>query len=34
MIAERYAAGKTAAALAREFEVGEATIWRPPVDAG
>ena len=28
MIAERYAAGETAAALAREFEVGEATVWR------
>jgi hypothetical protein len=28
MIAERYAAGETAAALAREFEVREATIWR------
>src|SRR6266498_4061519 len=26
MIAERYAAGETAAALAREFEVGEATV--------
>jgi DNA invertase Pin-like site-specific DNA recombinase len=28
MVAERYGAGETAAALAREFEVGEATIWR------
>jgi DNA invertase Pin-like site-specific DNA recombinase len=28
MIAERYAAGETAAALAREFDVGEATVWR------
>jgi DNA invertase Pin-like site-specific DNA recombinase len=28
MIAERYAAGETAAALARQFEVGEATVWR------
>jgi DNA invertase Pin-like site-specific DNA recombinase len=28
MIAERYAAGETGAALAREFEVGEATVWR------
>jgi hypothetical protein len=28
MIAERYAAGETAAALAREFEVGQATVWR------
>jgi DNA invertase Pin-like site-specific DNA recombinase len=28
MVAERYSAGETAAALAREFEVGEATIWR------
>jgi DNA invertase Pin-like site-specific DNA recombinase len=28
MIADRYAAGETAAALAREFEVGEATVWR------
>jgi DNA invertase Pin-like site-specific DNA recombinase len=28
MIAERYAAGETAVVLAREFEVGEATIWR------
>jgi DNA invertase Pin-like site-specific DNA recombinase len=28
MIAQRYAAGETAAALAREFEVGEATVWR------
>jgi hypothetical protein len=31
MIAERKANGETAAALAREFEVGEATVWR---DAG
>src|SRR5262249_59145666 len=30
MIAERYAAGETAAALAREFQVGEATVWRAP----
>jgi DNA invertase Pin-like site-specific DNA recombinase len=28
MIAERYAGGATMADLAREFEVGEATIWR------
>jgi DNA invertase Pin-like site-specific DNA recombinase len=28
MIAKRYAGGETAAALAREFEVGEATVWR------
>ena len=28
LIAKRYAAGETAAALAREFEVGEATVWR------
>jgi DNA invertase Pin-like site-specific DNA recombinase len=28
MIAERYAAGETAAALARAFDVGEATVWR------
>jgi DNA invertase Pin-like site-specific DNA recombinase len=28
MIAERYAAGATMAELAKEFEVGEATIWR------
>jgi DNA invertase Pin-like site-specific DNA recombinase len=28
IIAKRYAAGETAAALAREFEVGEATVWR------
>jgi DNA invertase Pin-like site-specific DNA recombinase len=28
LIAERKAAGETAAALAREFEVGEATVWR------
>src|SRR5437773_400915 len=28
MNAERYAAGERAA-LAREFEVGEATVWRP-----
>lgn len=27
-IAERYAAGETMAELAREYEVGEATIWR------
>jgi DNA invertase Pin-like site-specific DNA recombinase len=27
-IAERYAAGKTMAELAREYECGEATIWR------
>jgi DNA invertase Pin-like site-specific DNA recombinase len=28
MIAERYSRGETMAALAREFEVGEATVWR------
>jgi hypothetical protein len=28
MIAKRYADGETAASLAREFEVGEATVWR------
>jgi DNA invertase Pin-like site-specific DNA recombinase len=28
LISRRYAAGETAAALAREFEIGEATIWR------
>jgi DNA invertase Pin-like site-specific DNA recombinase len=28
MIAERYSAAETAEALAREFEVGEATVWR------
>jgi DNA invertase Pin-like site-specific DNA recombinase len=28
MIAERHAEGATMAALAREFDVGEATIWR------
>jgi DNA invertase Pin-like site-specific DNA recombinase len=28
MIAKRYAAGETAAALARDFKVGEATVWR------
>ncbi len=28
LIAERYAAGETMAALASEFEVGEATVWR------
>ena len=28
MIAERYAAGATMAELGKEFEVGEATIWR------
>ena len=27
-IAERYAAGETMAELAREYECGEATIWR------
>jgi DNA invertase Pin-like site-specific DNA recombinase len=27
-IAERYAAGGTMAALAREYKVGEATVWR------
>jgi DNA invertase Pin-like site-specific DNA recombinase len=27
-IAERYAAGETMAALARDYECGEATIWR------
>jgi DNA invertase Pin-like site-specific DNA recombinase len=34
MIGERYAAGETAAALAQEFEVGEATIWRALNAAG
>jgi hypothetical protein len=28
MIAERYAKGETLAALASEFGVGEATVWR------
>jgi DNA-binding MurR/RpiR family transcriptional regulator len=28
MIAGRYATGETMAELAREYEVGEATIWR------
>ena len=28
LIAQRKAAGETAAALAREFDVGEATVWR------
>jgi DNA invertase Pin-like site-specific DNA recombinase len=28
LIAKRYAAGGTAAALARDFKVGEATVWR------
>ena len=28
MIASRYASGETMAALAREFSVGEATVWR------
>ena len=28
LIAQRKAAAETAAALTREFEVGEATIWR------
>jgi hypothetical protein len=28
MIAERYAKGETMAALASEFGVGEATVWR------
>jgi transposase-like protein len=28
MIAERYAPGATMAELAKDFEVGEATIWR------
>ena len=28
LIAQRYAAGETAASLAREFKVGEATVWR------
>jgi DNA invertase Pin-like site-specific DNA recombinase len=28
LIAERYTGGETAAALAREFDVGEATVWR------
>ena len=27
-VAERYAAGETMAELAREYECGEATIWR------
>ena len=27
-IAERYASGETMAALAREYDCGEATIWR------
>jgi DNA invertase Pin-like site-specific DNA recombinase len=27
-LAERYAAGETMAALAREYDCGEATIWR------
>jgi hypothetical protein len=27
-IAERYAAGETIAALAREYKVGEATVWK------
>ena len=27
-IAERYAAGETMAELARQYECGEATIWR------
>jgi DNA invertase Pin-like site-specific DNA recombinase len=27
-VAERYAAGETLAELAREYEVGEATVWR------
>jgi DNA invertase Pin-like site-specific DNA recombinase len=35
-IAERYAKGETMAELAREYEVGEATIWRAlnPFEAG
>jgi hypothetical protein len=38
MIAERYASGETMAALASEFSVGEATVWRalrgrPPCEA-
>ena len=28
LIAKRYADGETAAALAREFDVGVATVWR------
>jgi DNA invertase Pin-like site-specific DNA recombinase len=28
MIAQRYAAGETTAELAREYECGDATIWR------
>jgi hypothetical protein len=28
LIAERYARGETMAALASEFSVGEATVWR------
>ena len=27
-VADRYAAGETMAELAREYEVGETTIWR------
>ena len=37
MIADRHAAGETMAELAREYEVGEATIWRAlnnPFEAG
>jgi DNA invertase Pin-like site-specific DNA recombinase len=35
-IAERYAAGETMADLAREYEIGEATVWRAlrPFEAG
>ena len=28
MLAERYAKGETTAALAREFDVSEPTVWR------
>jgi len=28
MIAERYAKGETIAALARDYDCGDATIWR------
>jgi hypothetical protein len=33
-IAERYAAGETMAALAADYEVGEATIFRAPFRTG
>jgi hypothetical protein len=29
-MAERYAAGETTAELAREYDCGEATVWRAP----